>query len=175
MISRSSHECHLYIELHPCECGDRRFPNAHKLVSVDDGLLAVYEGACTGCGVSRRFEFLLDPELPPGDKFGGSRPSSIIDAGQYMAIADAAAMQVPADVTGLDAEAKRNARWWMNRAVNALEEVLKWDYDEEGISPQGLFTESGTATYEIEPGRFRKERVEAVVETYRRLLTLLKA
>jgi hypothetical protein len=82
LTSRSSLECHLYMELHPCECGETRGPQRHKLVSGDEGLVAAYEDACPRCGRMRRFDFLLDPELVPADWFGGANVSSIVDAGQ---------------------------------------------------------------------------------------------
>lgn len=171
LIARSSPECHLYIELHPCACGEATLDVRHRLVSFDAGLGAVYEGPCPRCGVQRKFEFLLDPEIPPGDKFGGATASTIIDAGQYLAVADAAAKRVPADVTGLDDDDRRVASWWMNRAVNALEEVVKSiPPGAEAVPDTAMFTESGKAVYAREPGRFRKRRLEAVLEAYRELL-----
>lgn len=175
LISRSSLECHLYIELHPCPCGERRFSSVHKLLSADEGLLAVYEGTCPKCSIRRRFEFLLDPELPPGNKFGGIRLSTIVDAGQYLAVAEEAAKQVTADIARLGASEKREARDWMNRAINALEEVLKWIPPHHDAVPfEALFTSSGKAIYQNEPGRFRRLRLEAVLDTYRKLLAELR-
>jgi hypothetical protein len=79
-IARSGPECRLFIELHPCTCGEHQLQPESRVESTSAGLLAVYEGECPRCGVPRRFEFLLDPEIPPGDKFGGTRPSTLIDA-----------------------------------------------------------------------------------------------
>ena len=125
-IARSGPECRLFIELHPCTCGEHQLQRESRVESTSAGLLAVYEGECPRCGVPRRFEFLLDPEIPPGDKFGGTRPSTLIDAGQFLAVADHAAKQVPHDPSSLTGDARRAARWWLARAVNALEEVLKF-------------------------------------------------
>ncbi|MEO8701019.1 MAG: hypothetical protein ABI867_13305 [Kofleriaceae bacterium] len=171
LISRSSPECHLYIELHPCTCGETTLPPKHRLVSSDDGLMAVYEAPCPRCGTPRRFDFVLDPEIPPGMKFGGARPSQIIDAAQFLAVADAAAKSVPANVPEAD---KPAARYWMSRAVDALEEVVKFiPAGADRVPVEALFTTTGKELYLVEPGRFRKLRLEAVLGVYRDLLARL--
>lgn len=171
LVARSSPECHLYIELHPCTCGERVLDASHRLVSTDAGLGAVYEGICPRCGTQRRFDFVLDPEIPPGDRFGGARASSIIDPGEFLAVADDAAKRVPADLSRLDETQREAARWWLTRAVNALEEVIKAvPTTADAVPETAMFSELGKAMYAREPGRFRKLRLEAVLEAYRGLL-----
>lgn len=173
-IARSGPECRLFIELHPCTCGEHQLQRESRVESTSAGLLAVYEGECPRCGVPRRFEFLLDPEIPPGDKFGGTRPSTLIDAGQFLAVADHAAKQVPHDPSSLTGDARRAARWWLARAVNALEEVLKFaPPDGEVVPPTAFFTDMGWDVYSREPGRFRRARLEAVLVVYRDILRKL--
>jgi hypothetical protein len=168
MIARSSAECHLYIELHPCACGDTHGPTEHRLESRGDDLVAVYDGPCPRCATARRFEFALDPEIAPGSKFGGARPSQIIDAGQYLAVADSAARSVPASVSGLDDRARQQARAQIGRAVAALEEVLKFiPAGADQVPVAALSSEAGKAIHRSEPGRFRKPRLEAVLRAYR--------
>ena len=162
MISRSSPECHLYIELHPCSCGETQLPPKHKLVSSGDDLVAVYENPCPRCGTPRRFDFVLDPEIPPGLKFGGAKPSNLIDAAQFLATADHAAKQMPP------------TPYWMSRAVDALEEVLKFIPEgADRVPVEALFTTAGKEMYLAEPGRFRKPRLEAVLGVYRDILAKL--
>ena len=174
LVARSSPECHLYIELHPCACGERRLETKHELVSRAEGLVAAYEGTCPGCKKVRTFDFVLDPEIPPGDKFGGTRVSRLIDAGQYLAVADEAARRVPGNAAALDEPKRRQARWWMNRAVNALEEVLKFiPSDADQVPASALFTAAGKEVYLAEPGRFRRPRLEAVLGAYRDALRAL--
>lgn len=175
LVARSSPECRLYIELHPCTCGETSLEVRDRLVSLDAGLGAVYEGPCPRCGAQRRFEFLLDPEIPPGDKFGGTKPSELIDAGQYLIVADDAARRVPADPTELDEDERRIASWWMNRAVNALEEVSKAIPPGADAVPHiAMFSDAGKAVYSREPGRFRKLRIEAVLDAYREVLRAVR-
>jgi hypothetical protein len=174
LIARSSPECHLYIELHPCACGETQLETKHVLQSSGDDLVAVYQGVCPSCSTARRFDLVLDPEIPPGDKFGGPRPSTLIDAGQYLAVADDASKRVPGDTANLTDTERRAARWWMNRAVNALEEVLKFVPPAgDAVPSAALFTSAGKEVYLKEPGRFRKRRLEAVLGVYRDLLAKL--
>jgi hypothetical protein len=167
LIARSAIECHLYIELHPCSCSEGLEPGGHRLESRESGLVAVYSARCRRCGTTRHFEFVMDEEIVPLGKFGGSRPSTTIDAGEFLAVADAAARQVPADVSGFDAGARARARALMNRAVAAIEEVLKFIRPgEESVSHEALSSTRGTAMHSMEPGRFRRSRLQAVLRAY---------
>ena len=167
LLARSSPECHLYIALHPCDCGETEGPTKHRLESRGEDLVAVYDGPCPRCAVPRRFEFALDPEIAPGGKFGGAKASQIIDAGQFLAVADAAARQVPASTSGMDDRERQRARSQMSRAIAALEEVLKFIPEgADSIPGEALFSVAGQALYRSEPGRFRRSRLEAVLRVY---------
>jgi hypothetical protein len=174
LISRSSAECHLYIELHTCECGEARAPWKHQLESRVDALVTVYDGSCDRCTRPWTFEFRLDPEISPIGKFGGSKPSQIVDAGQFLAVADAAARGVPAEVNRLDDLSRQRARALMARAVAAIEEVLKFiPPDADRVPADSLFSVMGKETYLAEPGRFRKSRLDAVLSVYRQAVVRL--
>jgi hypothetical protein len=164
MTARSSLECRLYIELHPCSCGETRVPDQHRLVAGPDGLAAVYDGPCTRCGAARSFQFLLADDIVPLDSFGGATPSSIIDAAQFLAVADAAARATPPDSQ------------LMTRAVAALEEVVKLvPPGADRVPAESIHSVDGRAVYDREPGRFRKARLEAVLGVYQRILAELTA
>jgi hypothetical protein len=133
-----------------------------------DALVAVYEGACPSCARQRRFEFELVAEIPPRASFGGARASEIIDAGQFLLVADDAARAVPSDVSRLGAAEREDAAPLMRRAVAALEEVLKFIPPQtDRVPAEALFSASGRELYLAEPGRFRKARLEAVLGVYR--------
>jgi hypothetical protein len=95
MTGRSPLECRLYIELHPCDCGGSGsiIDLADRVVMREVALCALYAGRCSACGEDREYLFELDPEIPAPGSFGGSRPSTIIDAGQYLAASERAARQ----------------------------------------------------------------------------------
>lgn len=174
LIARSSAECHLYIELRACECGEGRAPWKHQLESRADALVAVYEGRCDRCTRPWAFEFTLDPEVCPVGKFGGSKPSQIVDAGQFLATADAAARAASGDASALDHLSRQRARALMLRAVAAVEEVLKLiPPDADRIVVDSLSSAMGKAMYLAEPGRFRKSRLETVLGVYRQAVEQL--
>jgi hypothetical protein len=174
LISRSSAECHLYIELHACECGEARAPWKHQLESRVDALVTVYDGVCEQCARPWSFEFALDPEVAPIGKFGGARPSQIVDAGQFLAVADAAARAVPAEVNRLDDLSRQRARALMQRAVAAIEEVLKLiPHGADRVTVDTLSSALGKQMYLAEPGRFRQSRLEAVLGVYRQAVAQL--
>src|ERR1700733_14004220 len=170
LIARASIECVLYIELHPCQCGKQLGPTDVRIATQGNDVLAIYERPCPGCAVQRRFEFVIDPDLEHADggKFGGARPSKIIDAGQFLAVADASARAVPVDLTDLDRDECMLARELMERAVAAIEEVIKFIPPQSDRVPfDALFTEEGKAIYADEPGRVRRSRLDAVLGAYR--------
>jgi hypothetical protein len=174
LIARSSLECRLYIQLHPCSCGEMRGVTQHRIESRDEALLAVYEGRCMGCAVPRRFDFVLDPEIPPSHKFGGSKCSLIIDAGEFLAVADAAVRAVANDANRLDDLGRQRARSLLLRAVAALEEVLKFiPPDGDRVPVEALWSAAGKEQYLMEPGRFRGSRLEKVLGVYRTAVTKL--
>lgn len=145
------------MELHPCACGETSAPDRHRLLSGEAGLIARYDGACPRCGSLRRFDFALADEIVPLDVFGGAQPSTIIDAGQFLAYADAAA--------------QRDDETWLRRAVFALDEVLKLiPSGDDRVPGESITSADGRAFYDREPGRFRRARLEAVRGAYVKLL-----
>jgi hypothetical protein len=173
-VARSSLECYLYIELHPCECGGRVTDLDHRMVLRSETLCASYEGRCVSCGSRVDYLFALDDEIPPASSFGGARPSTIVDAGQYLAAADMATKQVT--VSERQPEQRRHGLVLMARAVACLEEILKWIPEGGDRIPQeAFFTTEGTQIYAREPERFRRARLELVLDVYRETLLRLSS
>jgi hypothetical protein len=171
LIARSSPECHLYMSLHPCSCGDATAPARHGVYSEPAGLVARYEGACPTCGLQRRFDFVLDPEMPPLDAFGGASPSKIVDPGQFAAHSDRLASRWPASPTAIPPADRGRARDDLAWAIRALEEVQKFIPAGGDAVPAEAFTSSdGRAVYDAEPGRFRALRLGARLTAYRQIL-----
>lgn len=103
LTTRSTEESHLYMHLHPCECGEAEFEwREHRLVPREEGLVSIYSGDCGQCARPRRFEFRLVSEpSPPPPALGGDRPSEIIDPGEFLQTSQAFASSAPADPTSL--------------------------------------------------------------------------
>lgn len=157
-LARSNAEAHLFMELTPCGCGDWRFDRRSAVVTRGDVLCSEYTGPCQTCGTIRTFVFRL-PEriLPPGEvvRFGDDRPSELLDAGEWLAVADERARRRPATPRDLET------------AAAAIDEILKLAAP-DGEIPDGAFrTARGRAVRDAEPGRFRRARLEAVLATYR--------
>jgi hypothetical protein len=175
LMTRSSPECHLYMSLHPCACGAAQAPAEHEIVQSGVGLLARYHGPCATCARPREFTFVLDPETPPLDAFGGSRASPLLCPGEFALHADGLASRWPADPAGLSASDSGRAHEDLHWAVRALEEVLKFVPERASVVPQQQFTsEAGKAAHAAEPGRFRKIRLEARLQAWRQLLAAFR-
>jgi hypothetical protein len=176
-LARTSAEAHLYMELHPCpQCGDTVFRPASTVVRTPRGTLASrYAGPCPGCGTEREFEFDLPGQtlFPPasGVRFGAADASRIIDAGEWLFVADLVLGDLPAEPDGR-APADERAAAARDAALGlaAVEEVLKFIPAGADEPPAGAFwTDRGRAKRAEEPGRFRRARLEAVRDVYARI------
>lgn len=177
-IARTNAEAHLYMDLHPCSCGEARFERRSAVVTIDGDLASRYTGACARCGSERRFEFRLPGEiLPPlttGVRFGGDAPSQLLDPGEWLAVADDCARRVATDGSGLDGIARGDARRLLTTAIAALDEVCKFKPPAAAEIPASAFTSArGRAIHDAEPGRFRAARLEVVRATYAEQLSRL--
>lgn len=138
-------------------CAERALETRHRLVTLDDGLGAIYEGTR-----AVRYGTTLRARPRSGDP--------AVDAGQYLAVADDASKRVTADAANLDDDQRRTAHWWMTRAVNALEEVIKAiPAGADAVPEAAMFSDLGKQVYAREPGRFRGARLTAVLHVYREL------
>jgi hypothetical protein len=129
------------------------------LTDVQSELVSSYVGVCPGCGAGREFLFgLPDAEAAPGafPDFGGPEASEILDAGQWLEIADRAAAD-----DGVDADRR------LALARAAVEEVVKFIPLGEHVVPDDAFwTDEGLRVRAEEPGRFRLERLLVVRDSY---------
>jgi hypothetical protein len=176
--ARTNAEAHLYMDLHPCECGDAGFKRDSALYDTGEVLHTVYEGTCTSCGSPRRFEFEMPDELPRLERYGygGDDPSTIIGADEFMAVSDQRARTVPASPAGLDAPSLTRARRDCDVALAAIEEVIKLIPDgSDRVDVDALRTAPGKQAYLRDPGRFGRLRLEAVRDAYRGVADKLAA
>jgi hypothetical protein len=175
-LARTSAEAHLYMELHPCpNCGESEFHPVDSVIVVDDDLASRYAGPCPRCGRPREFTFRIPEEVlfPADDEpaFGDARPSELLDAGEWLWLADVIAQSVPAEPgEDMTADDRRQALIDLRTAAAAVAEAAKFvPPGADRVPSDALWSERGLALYTDEPGRFRIRRLDVVRETYRDL------
>ncbi|GAB2925988.1 hypothetical protein ACFMQL_32280 [Nonomuraea fastidiosa] len=165
-VARTRDEAHLYLDLHPCECGSVETTWENGLVAVDEGLANRYWGTCDDCGRQREYLFGLPerPVMPSGyPTFGGEEPSQLLDAGEWLWVADLSAGNVPADDA---AEAHRT----LSIATAAVEEVVKFiPPGADEVPDDAFWSQRGREMRAAEPGRFQLDRLLIVRDSYRDL------
>jgi hypothetical protein len=161
-VARTRNEALLYFDLNPCVCGSVETEWDGGVVSVDGRLATRYDGTCARCGAARQYVFALpsDETAPEGwPTFGGVEPSQLVDAGEWLWVADLTASDVPPDPEG--------AGRALAMACAAVEEVLKFiPPGGDRVPDQGFWTDRGREFRDAEPGRFRRERLEVLRDHY---------
>lgn len=163
-IARTRDEAHLYMDLHPCGCGSMETDWDSALLSAEGGIARAYHGTCSDCGREREFVFAVAPKIviPSGwPTFGGDEPSRLLDAGDWLSVADMTAGSLPAD----DADETRRQ---LNVATKAMEEIMKFIPDgAEEVPGEAFWSERGLEVRNADPGRFRLDRLRAIRDAYR--------
>jgi hypothetical protein len=175
-LARTSAEAHLYMELHPCEtCGETEFHPGSSVLLAEGDLVSRYAGPCPRCGIPREFTFRIPEEIifPDEDEptFGDEQPSELIDAGEWLWVADLIARNTPAEPEdGMTGAERRQAFIDLRTAAAIVGEAAKFvPPDGDAVPAAAVWSERGRAVYEDEPGRFRRMRLEVVQRTYREL------
>jgi hypothetical protein len=172
LIARSSQEAHLYMDLHPCVCGETDFERQHRLENHDGNSVSVYEGTCPQCSRIRTFEFRMSTEHPPAPPaFGGAEPSRIIDPGEFLWMGDRISTQAAHRLLNTPHSEHRDVRPAVAYGLALFEEVAKFLPKGEDRIPEELFTsERGQATYERDPSRFTRIEINDFLERKRQIL-----
>jgi Fe-S cluster biogenesis protein NfuA len=158
--SRSDLESSVFMELHPCACGSAEFTDgtAERQVREGDGVwFSEYTGTCAGCGTGRRFTFTVSEEIPqlaPGAWSALTEPSQLIDAGEWLAVAES---------YGAEGETEANIRL----AAGAIDEVLlSVPAGADAVPVDAFRSELGRQMYAADPTRFRKDELEHARDVY---------
>jgi hypothetical protein len=158
LYMRTSKEAHLYMDQRPCTCGDIAFDRQSAVMTEGAVLCSRYFGKCRTCSTMREFVFELPKvQRPIGNEleFGGPDPSRLLDPGEWLAISEHHAKLNPGTPDDLDI------------ARAALEEVIKFLPDGAECVPDDMFwSDRGRAVRGREPGRFRRDRLAAILEAY---------
>jgi hypothetical protein len=169
--ARSLAEARLFIDRQPCaRCQRRGFAEPSLIVERGEDLAVACRGYCPGCGAERSFEILLaDARVSPG-AWGGDDPSTLLDAGQWLVIAEERATAVPAAVAALADPERARAAADLRVAIGAIAEVLKFiPAGDDRVPKTALFSTEGRELYLADPGRFSRLRIDAVLAAWRAL------
>lgn len=155
-VARTRDEAHLFCDLHPCQnCGSSDVTWEHGLIDVAGQLASRYTGTCPGCGAAREFLFALpDREVMPHGypTFGGAEASQLLDAGEWLRVADLTAAAIRDDSSGRAVAV----------ALAAIDEVVKFIPPNQDEVPETAFwSEHGRDVRESDPSRFNRERLLA--------------
>jgi hypothetical protein len=174
-LARASGEEHLYMDLRPCGCGEVVFPQTSAVIRAGNDLASRYPGECVSCGSYREFAFRLPakiqlsgPGVPP---FGADGRSELLDPGEWLWIADRYASAAPADLSNLTGAARERACRSTAIAAAAMDEVLAFvPLGAKAVPARSIWSERGRAVHASRPGRFRRERLVVVRDTYRAIM-----
>jgi hypothetical protein len=175
LLARTSTEARLYMDLHPCACGEPQAAWASSVIDLGKDLGSRYDGDCPSCGTHREFNFRLPSNLvlPKAGEivYGDATPSELMDPGEWMWVADRYAGSVAANTSGLDAAERLQVRLRVSAAAAAMDEVLNFIPTRAKRVPRSAFrTVTGKRVYHDMPGRFDRYRLEVVRDTYRQIV-----
>ncbi len=161
-LARSNLEAHLYMDLHPCGCGGKDATRPSELFQQGTESFCRYRCRCGSCGRERTVVFRQParPSLPSDGEWAvGSAPSELLDAGEWLLVADLEATD--------DADAEQD----MQAACAALNEVLKFlPPGADEVPPSAVWTDRGRALREQDPQRFTRSQLEGLRDVYARML-----
>jgi hypothetical protein len=173
LVARSHNEAMVYVLLRECRaCGETERDVTDVLHARDGEVVAEYTSYCRRCGNLDVYAFRL-PERDPqaggaGVVFGGERPSTIIDAGQWLYFADRTARSGPVEPAGLTPEQRLDAALAMESAAAAVREVVKFiPWGDERVPPAAIWTDRGRAEVARDPLRLRRDRMAVLEAAYR--------
>ncbi|MEU8374170.1 hypothetical protein AB0C22_13710 [Micromonospora sp. NPDC048894] len=170
---RTRDEADIYLDLRPCpRCGSMETAWRDGPVTVRSRRAHRYAGRCADCDENREFLFEVsedgDGPAPPGPRprtrFGGDGPSLLLDPGEWMLVADwCVEAWSSSDARGDDTGAA-DSLW---TAVAAIEEVRKFlPADGEAVPESAFWSVRGRTVYHREPGRFRRRRLQVLLDLY---------
>jgi len=156
LYARSNAEAHLYMDLKACTCGERAFERKSAVITEGATLCSRYTGACPRCGTPRVFVFEIPETIPPVVRhrieYGGSDPSRVIDAGEWLVVADTHARRRPYTLRDFHV------------ARAATQEILKFLPAGARQIPDDVFwTDRGRAVRDAAPARFTAFRLEIML------------
>lgn len=178
--ARTFDEAYLFMDLRPCPCGESDFDKTSTTVLEGAEPAVAFSGDCTGCGRHRRFSFQVPdtvPELGTGVRFGGDEPSRLLDAGEWLGVAELFETNARelAEVAGDAGAVDEDELGYLTEAsLAAFDEVVKFlpagDGPDDAVPEGAFWSQPGRAILELSPGRFTRAELLAERDGRRREL-----
>ncbi|MGW4380730.1 hypothetical protein [Kitasatospora sp. NPDC004531] len=170
LTTRSPKESHLYMTLRPCDCGAAT-PACEQSVRRQPGaLVAVHEGRCPSCGRPRRFEFRLPETAAPDGKFGGADASTLLDAGEFLAVSEHYRDLARTRARQNTPEALAAVVPLLDEAIAAFEEIDKFiPRGADDVPADTVTSEIGRKVYAANAGRFNRRHLDEALHGLHRL------
>lgn len=168
--ARTFDEAYLYMDLRPCPCGESDFDKTSTTVLDGPEPAVAFSGACAGCGRQRRFSFQVPdavPELGAGVRFGDDQPSRLLDAGEWLGVAELFESNARelADDAGPGPVDEDELSYLVEAALAAYDEVVKFlpagDGPDDEVPEGAFWSQPGRAILELRPGRFTRSALLA--------------
>jgi hypothetical protein len=152
-----------YTALHQCSCGDGSTTLRRAVIQAGDAPGIEYSGACRSCGRHRRFVFRGPAEadvLPPGTFRFGTGTSDLLDAGEWLWVAEMAVNSAPVIEQGKATVGPL--------AAAAVEEALKFiPPGRDEVPATALWSERSRLLQIADPGQLSRDRLLALRDAYR--------
>ncbi|GAB2935779.1 hypothetical protein GCM10027280_24620 [Micromonospora polyrhachis] len=179
--ARSAWECQAFLTLTPCPgcAGPGLRPREIATLTGDAGKRWEYHAICARCGRSETFTFALAAEPAPAyPEFGGATPSQLLDAGQFLVLAEVVADTVAADPYEIDlpgpdavgtiAQELARARDDIGVAVAAAAECLKFvPAGATAVPRSALWSPAGLARFDADPEAFERRHLLSTLGAFR--------
>ncbi|MBT8493349.1 MAG: hypothetical protein KJO07_09860 [Deltaproteobacteria bacterium] len=166
LFARSAAEADLYVDLECEAAGEVPQSRKRKKTERRRQTFWSYQIRCAS-GKLLEFEFELDglPEPKPGLRrkveYGGKEPSRLIDAGEWLRVADRHANLAPKSVAGLPERQRREAAGNLEIAIAAVGETLKFiPAGGDRVSSTVLTSTRGKTYFNKDVRRFTRSALE---------------
>lgn len=175
-FARTADEAYLYVDRQPCpSCGRVGVGELDSMTlgERDGERLHTYVYRCPQCETRREFSFRVPDAAEQGADervvFGGSRPSELLDAGEWLELAYVIIDSVPADLDALGAEQLVELRREVDVARAAIEEAIKFvPAGGTQVPLSSFWSQRGRLMRLRHPGRFDRIRLEGnLIDTVR--------
>jgi len=159
--ARSVAEAYLYVLVTPCSMCEHGAREVSALARAPEPDVIRLVSVCGNCAGTEEFFFSAPGPLPPADPLSSSMPlnptadaSALVDVGQWLTLYGWMLERAEETPDG------QERRWRRFRAVQCLDEALKFYDSDSEVPPESAFhTDSSQRAFCDHPQRFARSRL----------------